>query len=93
VDKIMSLSNGYHNDIKESIANIDSKLDSALNNLGVKVEILSNSINHLTVGLTEFKELFRSAVPIKLVVILLAIVAGIFGVAEGLKTALGSFHQ
>ena len=88
----MSLSNGYHDDLKESISNIDAKLDSALDNLGAKVEILSNSINHLTVGLTEFKELFKSAVPIKLVVILLAIVAGIFGVAEGLKAALGGLH-
>jgi hypothetical protein len=92
VDKKMSLSNGYHDDLKESIANIDGKLDQALNSLGTKVEILSTSINHLTVGLTEFKELFRSAVPIKLVIILLAIVAGIFGVAEGLKTALGGLH-
>lgn len=89
----MSLTNGYHDDLKESLANIDGKLDSALNSLGTKVEILSASINHLTVGLTEFKELFRSAVPIKLVVILMAIVASIFGVAEGLKAALGGLHQ
>ncbi len=89
----MSLSNGYHDDLKESLANIDNKLDQALNSLGAKVEILSTSINHLTVGLTEFKELFRSAVPIKLVVILMAIVASIFGVAEGLKAALGGLHQ
>ena len=88
----MSLSNGYHNDLKESLSAIDNKLDTALDNLGAKVEILSNSINHLTVGLTEFKELFRSAVPIKLVMILMAIMAGIFGVAEGLKAALGGLH-
>jgi len=88
----MSLSNGYHNDLKESLSAIDNKLDTALDNLGAKVEILSNSINHLTVGLTEFKELFRSAVPIKLVMILMAIMAGIFGVAEGLKAALGGLN-
>lgn len=89
----MSYQNGYHDDLKESLAAIDGKLDTALDSLGAKVEILSTSINHLTVGLTEFKELFRSAVPIKLVVILMAIVAGIFGVAEGLKVALGGLHQ
>jgi hypothetical protein len=88
----MSLTNGYHNDLKESLANIDSKLDTALDNLGAKVEILSASINHLTVGLADFKELFKSAVPIKLVIILLAIVAGIFGVAEGLKAGIGALH-
>lgn len=88
-DNKMTGINGYnHSDIEKSLANIDGKLDQALGDLGAKVEILSHSIDHLTLGLADFKELFKSAVPIKLVIIMMAIIAAIFGVTEGLKAVV-----
>jgi len=77
--------NGHFTDIKKSIDQLDSKLDQALDNLSAKVEILSYSINSLTGGLKDFKDLFKSAVPIRLVVILLAMEAALFGLAETIK--------
>ena len=81
--------NGHYYDIKKSIDQLDSKLDQALDNLSVKVEILSASINNLADGLKQFKELFQSAVPIRLVVILLVMAAGLFGISESIKLIFG----
>lgn len=86
VDKIMGDANGYYKDIDSRLDLIDSKLDQTLDNLSNKVEILGQSIDRLTHGIADFKSLFYNAVPLRVVIIVLLIVAAIFGLTKSLVT-------
>jgi len=87
VDNLME-TNGHYKAIETRLDQLDSRLDQTLDNLASKVEILAKSIEGLNNGIHDFKTLFNNAVPLKVVIILLAIVAAIFGLTESIKMAL-----
>lgn len=62
---------------------IIKRMDDTLNRL-------TNSLEHLAASVDDFKSLFRQAVPLRVVVILLSIMGALFAGTEAIKALISS---